>query len=125
MHKPGVQIDTVLMTNRNEAAIAVDIAHGAADLPTADPVGEGQCRLLSAAPALTLGRGANLSAFRGIDPMQPDALSTNFQCIAVDHAGNAGQAIGMGLRGGNKREQKEGEQQAQRANQSFCGGDET
>ena len=83
------------MTNRNEAAIAVDIAHGAADLPAADPVGEGQCRLLSAAPALTLGRGANLSAFRGTDPMQPDALSTNFQCIAVDHAGNAGQAIGM------------------------------
>ena len=97
------------MTNRNEAAIAVDIAHGAADLPAADPVGERQCRLLSAPPALTLGRGAKLSAFRGIDPMQPDTLSPDFQRVAVDNAGNAGQAIGMGLRGGNKRKQKEGE----------------
>ena len=97
------------MTNRNEAAIAVDIAHGAADLPAADPVGEGQCRLLSAAPALTLGRGANLSAFRCIDPMQPDALSTDFQSIAIDDTGNAGQPIGMCLWDGSKPEQKEAE----------------
>ena len=41
--------------------------------------------------------------------MQPDALPTNFQCITVGHAGNASQAIGVGLRGGNKRKQKEGE----------------
>jgi hypothetical protein len=44
--------------------------------------------------------------------MQPDALPTNFQCIAVDHAGNAGQAIGMGLRDVDKREQEEGEKSA-------------
>jgi hypothetical protein len=31
----------------------------------------------------------------------------------------------MGLRGGNKREQKEGEPKAHRADQSFCRGDET
>lgn len=97
------------MTDRNEAAIAVDITHGAADLPTADPVGERHCRLLSAPPALTLSRGAKLPAFRSIDLMQPDALPTNFQCITVGHAGNASQAIGVGLRGGNKRKQKEGE----------------
>ena len=97
------------MTDCNEAAIAVDFAHDAADLPAADPVGERQCRLLSTPPALTLSRGAKLPTFRGINPMQPDALSPDFQCIAVDHAGNASQAIGMGLRGGNKRKQKEGE----------------
>ena len=66
------------MTDRNEAAIAVDIAQGATDLPAADPVGERQCRFLSAPPALTLSRGAKLSAFLGIDPMQPDSLPTNF-----------------------------------------------
>lgn len=71
------------MTDRNEVAIAVDITHGAADLAMADPVGERQCRLLSAPPALTLSRGAKLPAFRSIDPMQPDALSPDFQCVAV------------------------------------------
>jgi hypothetical protein len=31
----------------------------------------------------------------------------------------------MGLRGGNKRHQNEGEQKVHRADQSSCGGDET
>ncbi len=55
---------------------------------------------------LAFGRGAMLPAFWGIDPMQPDALPSDFQCVAVDHAGNAGQTIGMGLGDGNKGEQK-------------------
>jgi len=88
-------------------------AHGTeADLSAPDPVGERQCRLLSATPALAFGRGAKLPAFRGIDPMQLDVLPSDFQCVAVDHAGNAGQEIGIGVGGGKKGEQKEGEKSA-------------
>src|SRR5690606_7765153 len=60
-----------------------------------------------------------LPAFRRIDPMQPDALPSNFQCVAVDHAGDACQTIGMGLGDGKKGEQKESEKKAHRANLSW------
>lgn len=118
-HEPAVQIGSVLMTDRKDAAIAVDIALCAADLAAPDPVGERQRRLLSAPPTLAFGRGAKLPAFRRIDPMQPDALPSDFQCVAVDHAGNAGQTIGMGLGDGKQGEQKEGEKRAHRAGRIF------
>jgi hypothetical protein len=101
-NEPAVQIGSVLMTDRKGTAIAVDIAHCAADLSAPDPVGERQHCLLSAPPMLAFGRGAKLPAFRGIDPMQPDPLPSDFQCVAVDHAGNACQTIGMGLGDGKK-----------------------
>ncbi len=112
-HEPAVQIGCVLMTDRKDAAIAVDIAHCAADLSAPDPVSKRQRCLLSASPALAFGRGAKLPAFRDIDPMQPDALPSDFQFVAVDHAGNAGQEIGIGVGGGKKGEQKESEKSAQ------------
>ena len=108
-HKPSVQIGTVLMTDRNEAAIAVGIANGATDLPAADPVGERQRRSLPASPALTLGCGTKLPTFGCVNPMQSDALPTDFQSIAINDTGNAGQPIGMCLWDGSKPEQKEAE----------------
>lgn len=66
---------------------------GPADLPAAERVSESKCRLLPKPPALPL----------------------DFQCVAIDDTCDPSQAIGIGLRYGDERNQKAGKKKSHEA----------
>ena len=86
---PAIEILGALEANGDDAAIAIAITRIAANYRTTDPVGQSQCRLLAAAPCCAVGAGAFLPAFRRIDAVKPDALTVDFDGVAVNDGGRS------------------------------------
>lgn len=54
-----------------------------------EEVSQRQCCLLTAAILLAAGIDAKLPALRCINPIEADALAVDFDCVAINHRGDA------------------------------------
>jgi hypothetical protein len=89
-HHPAAQILTRQVTDSNDPLISIKAAFSTTDRPAANLVRQSERRDLTAPISLAVFPFTELTAFRGIDAMQSDALAMDFDCITIDDGSSSG-----------------------------------
>lgn len=86
---------TALAADGDGPTIAIDVDDVAGHRSPVDQVGQSHGALAAAHPGLATGELAELLALDGIDRAQPDALTVDFDGVAIDDGCRSRDGLGM------------------------------